>query len=173
MRSIYQSIFSHRLARLVKRALGKSWWRKESSIHSTPTSLIPGPARHAQSLERDQRSGGEHVKSSTKEFQLLKPVNWLHPSPRTHFKYLCANASSMKSQQNRVLCMLAGLWSYQCHRDVVGWLLWLSAGMEWWGCFTNQTEETSRGCCLLCQWPVGMHRAPSDHLWRANCELTD
>ncbi|RMC04473.1 hypothetical protein DUI87_18918 [Hirundo rustica rustica] len=37
------------------------------------TSLIPGPARDAQAWERDQRSAGEHVKSSPKEFQLSKP----------------------------------------------------------------------------------------------------
>lgn len=124
-----RSIFSHRLAKLVKRALDGSCWRKETSVCSTPTSLIPGPARDAQSLERDPRSAGEHVKSSTKESQLLKPVSWLHPSSRTYFKYLRANAFSMENKLNGVwnLCMPAGLWPYQLQR----WVLWLGVGMEW------------------------------------------
>lgn len=100
---------------LVKRALGENCWRKEISIHSTPTSLISGPARDAQSLETDQRSAGEHMKSSMNEFQLLKPVSWLHPSSRTHFECLCANACSMKNKQNGNLRMPAGL----CIKEMV------------------------------------------------------
>lgn len=39
-----------------------------TSFHSTPTSLIPVPARDAQSLERDLRSVGGHLKSSKRNF---------------------------------------------------------------------------------------------------------
>lgn len=38
-------------------------------IHPTPTSLMTGPAVHAQSPESDHRSAGEHLESSTKGFQ--------------------------------------------------------------------------------------------------------
>lgn len=44
-------MFSHRLDRLVKRDLNKSCW--EVRIYSIPTSLIAGPAKDAQSLDRD------------------------------------------------------------------------------------------------------------------------
>lgn len=42
-------------------------------MYPSHTSLMPVPARDAQSLERLHRSAGEHLKSSTKEFQLLQP----------------------------------------------------------------------------------------------------
>lgn len=38
-------------------------------VHPIPTSLIPGPGGHAQSLEKDCKSTEEHFKGSAKEFQ--------------------------------------------------------------------------------------------------------
>lgn len=38
-------------------------------MHPSHTSLMPVPARAAQSLERVHSSAGEHLKRSTKEFQ--------------------------------------------------------------------------------------------------------
>ncbi|XP_056180724.1 uncharacterized protein LOC130142561 isoform X1 [Falco biarmicus] len=66
-------------------------WRG-TSVHPIPTILMPLPARDAQILERDCRSAGEHLKSSTEEFQPLQPSvcleglaaaqrAWYHPSP--------------------------------------------------------------------------------------------
>jgi len=60
-----KSTFRHRLAKLVKRALNYSCWGRGTSIHSTPTSLMPVPAIDAQSLEEDHRraSKGQHKRN--------------------------------------------------------------------------------------------------------------
>jgi len=42
---------------------------------------MPVPAADAQSLEKDHRSAGEHLKGSTKELQQLQPVSQLHQRP--------------------------------------------------------------------------------------------
>jgi len=42
---------------------------------------VPVLAIDAQSLEKDHRLAGEHLKSSTKELQPLQPVSQLHQGP--------------------------------------------------------------------------------------------
>lgn len=80
-----KSIFGHRIAKLVKRALNWSCWGRETSIHPVPPSLMPESAIDAQSLDKDHRSSEEHLKSSTKEFQ---PVSQLHQEPNLNVSML-------------------------------------------------------------------------------------
>lgn len=68
----------------------------EGKSMSIPTSLMTGPGRDAQSLERDCRSTGEHLKGSAKEFQPpldSKLILWGGRGGR-----VCSLASSMQTQ---------------------------------------------------------------------------
>lgn len=73
-----KSIFCHRLAKLLRRALTKDARGKGTSVHPTPTILVPVLATDAQSLKRDHRSAEKHLKNNTKKFQTLQPVSQLH-----------------------------------------------------------------------------------------------
>lgn len=64
-------------------------------IHPSPTSLMPIPPIDAQTLERDCRSTGEHVKDSTKE---LQPVGQLLQGASLND---CANAQGIKKRCQR------------------------------------------------------------------------
>jgi len=54
---------------------------RRTSIHPTPTRLVPVLAIDAHRLEKGHRSVGEHQNRGTKEFQPLQPVSLLHQGP--------------------------------------------------------------------------------------------
>lgn len=76
-----KSIFSCRIAKLMKTVLSYSWGGTGTSIHLTLLSSMPVSAIYVQSQERDQRPVKEYLKCSTKEFKPLHPIKLCHWVP--------------------------------------------------------------------------------------------
>jgi len=121
-----KSISGQSLAKLVKRALNYRCRGRGTSIHPTATSLMPGPAVDDQSLEKDHRSAGEHLKGSTEE---LQPVSRLHRSPnwntsvQTHTDWGINERSQRHAHACRAMSSLAS-WRCGGMAPVTGVLEW-------------------------------------------------
>lgn len=111
-------------------------------LHTTPTSLMLGPVRNAQRLERDCKSG-EHLKCSIKEFQPLQPANQLHcqsvkcPYANTHSRGNKQKESERESGLHacRVVILLA---AWRCGGMA-------SAGMEGYRFFRKDKQGNWEG----------------------------
>ena len=100
---------------------------------------MPVPAIEAQSLEKDHRSAGEHLKCSTKEFQPLQPMS---ASSGAQLKCLYTNAWSMGNKQEELEtctllqgCDLIGITETWWDRSYV----W-SVGMEGYRLFRKDRQ---------------------------------
>jgi len=131
----------------VKRPLNESCWRRGTSVHPTPTSLLPLPAIAAQSLEKYHRSAGEHLKSSTKE---LQPVSQLHQGPNLNASMQTHAAWGTRGVKRHAhACRTMILLVSQrrgCMVPRTGVLEWKDAGS-----FGRPGRQTRRACCILCQ----------------------
>lgn len=105
-------VFSHSFNKPGKRALNQQCWGWGTSIYPTDTSLMSVPAKEAQSLEQDHKSVGQHLKGTTRLFQPLQPLSWLHGGPNWN--------ASVQTQATWGINKKSLLWSYWHHADVVG-----------------------------------------------------
>lgn len=96
-------------------------------IHPTATSLIPAPSKDAQSLERDHRPAGEHLKSSTKELLPLQAVSQLHWEPSYNTSMETHVAKTIKKKK---LGICTCLHSY--HLTGITKIWWMTLMTECW-----------------------------------------
>lgn len=121
-----KNIFSDRFAKMVKRAF-KELIEREISVNPPPTSLMPGPARDALSLESVDKLVGDHLKSSTWPFHylcLLQFVKFKHHCvlsfwfcprlsqyrdkmflERSRWGQACSSLTLVHSSQHHFLCL--------------------------------------------------------------------